>query len=118
MNTRINNLRKSRGEQAGFTLIELLIVIVILGILAAVVVLSVSGISNRGHDNACKAEKQSLQTAQEAYFAKSNAYAADVKALRGAGLLSGDATDNTTQYWTTTGTATAASYSKVDATCP
>ncbi len=53
----------------GFTLVELLVVIVILGILAAVVIFSVSGISDRGTTSACKADKQTIQAAIEAYRA-------------------------------------------------
>jgi general secretion pathway protein G len=72
--------RLSGGER-GFTLIELLIVIVILGILAAIVVFSVAGIQDKGNDSACKAEKKTLETAIEAYYAKNTAYAANAAAL-------------------------------------
>lgn len=54
----------------GFSLIELLIVIVILGILAAVVVFSVSGITDEGEDNACMAGARTLSVAIESYFAR------------------------------------------------
>ncbi|MDQ1463410.1 MAG: hypothetical protein QOC73_351 [Actinomycetota bacterium] len=53
----------------GFTLVELLVVIAILGILAGIVVFSVSGVGDKGKAAACKTEKSVLQTAQEAYFA-------------------------------------------------
>ena len=39
--------RRHRG-QGGFTLIELLVVIAILGILAAIVIFNVTGVTNRG----------------------------------------------------------------------
>ncbi|WP_037873336.1 type IV pilin protein [Streptomyces sp. PsTaAH-124] len=58
--------------EAGFTLIELLVVIVILGILAAVVVFSVRGINDKGQGSACKTDKSTIQTAEEAYFASDN----------------------------------------------
>jgi prepilin-type N-terminal cleavage/methylation domain-containing protein len=54
----------------GFTLVELLIVIVILGILATVTVMAVRGITDRGDDSACAADKRTLYTATEAYFAQ------------------------------------------------
>ncbi|MEW2133202.1 prepilin-type N-terminal cleavage/methylation domain-containing protein [Streptomyces sp. NPDC005435] len=54
---------------AGFTLIELLVVIVILGILSAIVVFSVRGINDKGQGSACKTDKSTIQTAEEAYFA-------------------------------------------------
>ena len=65
-------LSKKRQEE-GFTLIELLIVIVILGILAAVVVFAVGGISDRGKKSACKSDLKSVEVAVEAYYAKSTA---------------------------------------------
>ncbi|MGA1052565.1 MAG: type IV pilin protein [Ilumatobacteraceae bacterium] len=63
---------KQRDE--GFTLIELLIVIVILGILAAVVVFAVGGITDRGNDSACAADKKTLEVAVEAYYAYETRY--------------------------------------------
>src|SRR5206468_8481953 len=47
-------LRNKRGS-GGFTLVELLITIVIIGILAAVVVLAVGGLTGTGKTSACKA---------------------------------------------------------------
>ncbi|GAA2663706.1 prepilin-type N-terminal cleavage/methylation domain-containing protein [Streptomyces lunalinharesii] len=58
--------------EAGFTLIELLVVIVILGILSAIVVFSVRGINDKGQGSACKTDKSTIQTAEEAYFAGDN----------------------------------------------
>src|SRR5881275_42367 len=69
----LSRIRKACEEERGFTLIELLIVIVILGILAAIVVFAVGGITNRGTDSACKADYKTVQTAEEAYFAQSTA---------------------------------------------
>jgi len=86
-------IRAARENESGFTLIELLIVIVILGVLAGIVVFSVSGITNRGDAAACKASVKTVQVAQEAYFAKTTpgAYAASVDALVTAGLISAPA---------------------------
>ncbi len=78
-------MTKYRAQQAndekGFTLIELLVVIVILGILAAVVVFSVGGITDRGNKSACDATKKTLITASEAYRAQTGGYAANLQAL-------------------------------------
>ena len=73
----------------GFTLVELLVVIVILGILAAVVVFAVNGISDRGQKSACDTDEQILRTAVEAYRAQNSASAKpSEKDLVRAGLLS------------------------------
>ena len=63
-------------QPPGFTLIELLIVVVILGILAGIVVFAVGGITDRGKDSACKTEQKTLQTAEEAAYAKDGTYVA------------------------------------------
>jgi type II secretion system protein G len=60
--------------QKGFTLVELLVVIVILGILAAVVVFAVSGSTDTAKTNACAAEKSAVETAVEAYQASTGSY--------------------------------------------
>ncbi|MFF4323361.1 competence type IV pilus major pilin ComGC [Streptomyces sp. NPDC001568] len=78
---------RTENAEAGFTLVELLVVIVILGILSAIVVFSVSGINDKGQGVACKADKATIQTAEEAYFANNNKYAT-VEDLYKAGLLS------------------------------
>lgn len=61
----------SRSE--GFSLIELLIVIVILGILAAVVVAAVGGFTEEAEETRCESDAHTLQTASEAYFAQRDA---------------------------------------------
>lgn len=62
---------RRRTNDDGFTLIELLIVIVILGILAAIVVFSVKGITDKGTTAACKADVETVTVAEEAYYAGS-----------------------------------------------
>ncbi|MER5481673.1 prepilin-type N-terminal cleavage/methylation domain-containing protein [Streptomyces sp. NPDC002812] len=78
---------QNETTEAGFTLIELLVVIVILGILSAIVVFSVRGINDKGQGSACKADKSTIQTAEEAYFAVNNKYATVVD-LQKDGFLS------------------------------
>lgn len=73
---------KSLGAK-GFTLIELLVVIVILGILAAVVVFSVRGITDKGDSSACKATRNTVDTAIEAYRALNSTYPSSVSQLVG-----------------------------------
>jgi prepilin-type N-terminal cleavage/methylation domain-containing protein len=94
-------------DDEGFTLVELLVVIAILGILAGIVVFSVSGVGDKGQAAACKTEKATLQTAQEAYFASPTAgngkYALTTAALTPSFLTA-------TPTWYSTTSATGATY--------
>jgi len=57
--------RLPKNNQKGFTLIELLVVISILGILAAVVTMSMVGITKVANDRAGATEKQVVQVAYD-----------------------------------------------------
>jgi general secretion pathway protein G len=76
MKKRYEEIRSEQGE-GGFTLIELLVVIVILAILAVVVVIAVGGIQDKGQTSACKADKRTIQTAEEAFYAKNTTYTSE-----------------------------------------
>jgi peptide/nickel transport system substrate-binding protein len=80
--------RRTKRGSYGFTLIELLVVITILGILAAVVVFSVRGVTDKGQSAALATDAATLRTAEEAYCAKFGYYASDKAALASAQLLS------------------------------
>ena len=66
--------------ERGFTLVELLVVIVILGVLAAVVVFAVGGITNTSKQNACKIEVRTVNSALQAYYANTTPSAYPVAA--------------------------------------
>jgi prepilin-type N-terminal cleavage/methylation domain-containing protein len=88
------SVRKKRAGEGGFTLIELLIVIVILGILAAIVVFAVGGITDRGTRSACQSDLKTVEVAEEAYFAQNDSYT-DIPGLVTAKLLkTAPGTDN------------------------
>jgi general secretion pathway protein G len=62
--------RRANGEsEGGFTLIELLIVIIVLGILAAIVIFSLTGVSASSSVAACNTDAKSVETAVAAYDA-------------------------------------------------
>jgi prepilin-type N-terminal cleavage/methylation domain-containing protein len=63
--------RRSNGEspEGGFTLIELLIVIIVLGILAAIVIFSLTGVTGQSAVAACNTDAKSVETAVAAYEA-------------------------------------------------
>jgi prepilin-type N-terminal cleavage/methylation domain-containing protein len=73
---RIRERRASGEIDGGFTLIELLIVIVVLGILAAVVVLSLGGVTGNAAKSACQSDVATINTAAAAYNANKGAYPA------------------------------------------
>ena len=66
--SRIQRNRELDGER-GFTLIELLIVIVVLGILAAVVVFALGGVTGQSTVAACNSDAKTVSVAVSAYEA-------------------------------------------------
>lgn len=77
----------TRDDDRGFTLIELLIVIVILGVLATVVVLSVTGIRDDADDSGCLAERRTVLSGVEAYFVVTGSDTINEQSIVDAGLL-------------------------------
>jgi len=84
MEASLKRLRRRREElenEGGFTLIELLIVIVILGILAAIVVFAVQNLTGQSATAACQAEYKTVETALESYKAQLGQYPSSFDAL-------------------------------------
>jgi prepilin-type N-terminal cleavage/methylation domain-containing protein len=63
-------------REKGFTLIELLVVIAIIGILAAIAIPQFAEYRQRGFDSRAKSDLRNVATAEEAYFADTEAYLA------------------------------------------
>jgi type IV pilus assembly protein PilA len=71
-----------RNMRKGFTLIELLIVVVIIGILAAIAIPKFANTKQKAYITAMKSDLRNLVTAEEAYFADSSKYTGVVTDLK------------------------------------
>jgi type IV pilus assembly protein PilA len=65
-------------NRKGFTLIELLIVVVIIGILAAIAIPKFANTKSKAYVTAMKSDLRNLVSAQESYFSDSSAYSTDI----------------------------------------
>lgn len=90
--------RIRKAEEEGFTLIELLIVVIILGILAAIVVFAIGSTRKDSVSATCRTDVKSIQLAEEAWNTKKGSYTANQTDLTG--------TDGTLKSWPTGGGST------------
>ncbi len=65
-----------KRKQSGFTIVELLIVIVVIGILAALVVTTFAGIQRKARNTERETDIKAIHGQLEAYFAQNNSYPA------------------------------------------
>jgi type IV pilus assembly protein PilA len=98
--------RSARRPRSGFTLIELLIVIVIVGILAAIAVPRYRDTKGKTYAASIKSDLHNLATAQEGHFYETQAYSPTLAALKSK-VSPGVAitiTEATNTGWSATGT--------------
>jgi prepilin-type N-terminal cleavage/methylation domain-containing protein len=69
-------------NRKGFTLIELLIVVVIIGILAAIAIPKFANTKSKAYVTAMKSDLRNLVTAEEAYFSDSSKYTSALTMLK------------------------------------
>jgi type IV pilus assembly protein PilA len=69
----LSNIKKMQSEK-GFTIVELLIVIVVIGILAAIVIVAYNGIQDRAKNTKYQTDATALQKGAEAVNADLGAY--------------------------------------------
>jgi prepilin-type N-terminal cleavage/methylation domain-containing protein len=68
-------------NRKGFTLIELLIVVVIIGILAAIAIPKFANTKSKAYITAMKSDLRNLVSSEESYFSDSSAYTSDLSLL-------------------------------------
>lgn len=76
----LNNI-KSGQKYRGFTIVELLVVIVVIGVLAAITVVSYTGITTKAKGAAAQTNANSIQQVAESYNAEAGYYPPTIAAF-------------------------------------
>jgi type IV pilus assembly protein PilA len=78
-------MRRTRRTAKGFTLIELLIVVVIIGVLAAIAIPKFQNTKGKAYAGTIKSDLKNLTSMQEGYFFTNETYTNSLAALNFAG---------------------------------
>ena len=106
-----------QSNKKGFTLIELLIVVVIIGILAAIAIPKFANTKEKAYVASMKSDLRNLVTAQEAYFSDNNStYAASITAM-GTSYKASSGVTVTINSNTATGWTASAKHASTTKTC-
>jgi general secretion pathway protein G len=79
--------RKLMKDEKGFTLIELMVVVVIIGILAAIAVPAFSEVSQKGKISRARADLRTLESTISIYYVEKNEYPEDLQVLENEGYI-------------------------------
>jgi len=79
------DIKTKTQSERGFTIVELLIVIVVIGILAAITIVSFNGVTARANTTSAKAAASTVTKKAEAYNAEKAAYPTTFSQLTGGG---------------------------------
>lgn len=69
-----NNIKTKLRDERGFTIVELLIVIVVIGILAAITIVSFNGVTSKANTSNAAANAEAVQKVAESFNADNNHY--------------------------------------------
>lgn len=105
------------NHRSGFTLIELLIVVVIIGILAAIAVPRFASTKEKAYIAAMKSDLRNLATFQESYAADSGSYFSGTGAAQGFVASQGVTVTSTAAAGSPAAWSAAASHSLTSRTC-
>lgn len=82
----VQKFNRLKAKQSGFTIVELLIVIVVIGILAAITIVAYSGITNRANTVKAQTNAANTQKVAEAYNADNGYYPQKIADFTGGSL--------------------------------
>jgi prepilin-type N-terminal cleavage/methylation domain-containing protein len=105
------------SNKKGFTLIELLIVVVIIGILAAIAIPKFANTKEKAYVASMKSDLRNLVTAQEAYFSDNNSNYASSTTVLGTNYKASSGVTVTIASVTATGWKATSSHASTTKTC-